>query len=95
MHFSVCKIVYPYPPLLSMSNQHITPRKDPSGSIIGWAVVWEWNSRATAILPNQSDAIERGREIAINNQSELFIHWRDNLFRARNSYWNDPELSRW
>lgn len=78
-----------------MSNQHITPRKDGSGSIVWWAVVWEWNSRATAILPTQADAIDRGREIAINNQSELFIHGRDNHFRARNSYWNDPESSKW
>lgn len=71
-----------------MSNQHVTPRDN------GWAVIGEGNSRATAILSTQAEAIARGREIAINQESELFIHGKDNLFRARNSYGNDPESSK-
>ena len=65
-------------------NQHVVPRNGE------WAVKGEGNDRATAIVSTQQEAIQIAREIAINQQSELFIHGRNGQFRARNSYGNDP-----
>lgn len=66
------------------SNQHVVRRED------GWGVLGEGNSRDTVVKPTQREAIERAREIAINNGSEVVIHGRDGKFRERNSYGNDP-----
>lgn len=66
-------------------NQHVTRRKDGT-----WQVIGEGNSKPTKILDTQAKAIDYAKGIAINQQSEVFIHGRDNKFRERNSYGNDP-----
>ena len=65
-------------------NQHVVPHGDQ------WAVKGEGNGKATVITDTQSEAIDRGRSIAQNNQSELFIHNRQGQIRERNTYGNDP-----
>ena len=65
-------------------NQHIVPHAE------GWAVKSEGSSRASRVFETQQEAIARGREIAINQQSELFIHNRQGQIRERNTYGNDP-----
>lgn len=50
-------------------NQHVTPHPDG-----GWQVKGEKNKRATVVVDTQKEAIEKAREIAINNESELIIH---------------------
>lgn len=65
-------------------NQHVVPRGD------DWAVRSAGSSRATSVHDTQAEAIERAREIAQNQQSELLIHGRDGRIRARDSYGNDP-----
>jgi len=65
-------------------NQHVVRRGNE------WLVKGEGNSRATHVTETQLEAIELGREIAQNQQSELFIHNRSNQIRERNSYGNDP-----
>lgn len=65
-------------------NQHVVPHPD------GWAVKGEGNQRATSVHATQREASHAGRDIAINNRSELIIHDRQGRFRARNSYGNDP-----
>lgn len=55
----------------------------------GWAVRRKGNERATSVHNTQSEAIEAAREIAINQQSELFIHRPDGQIRERNPYGND------
>ncbi|MEH2331651.1 DUF2188 domain-containing protein [Nostoc sp.] len=65
-------------------DQHIVPHSK------GWAVKSEGASKATKIFHTQQEAIEKGREIAINQQSELLIHNREGQIRERNSYGNDP-----
>jgi len=65
-------------------NQHVVKRSS------GWAVVGEGNSRDTSIHPTQQEAIERAREIAVNQRSEVLIHGEDGKIRDRNSYGNDP-----
>ena len=68
-----------------MSNQHITPH--PNG---GWQVKASGASRATVITNTQKEAINIGRQIAMNQSSELFIHNKQGQIRERNSYFNDP-----
>lgn len=69
---------------MSGKNQHVVPHED------GWAVRGEGNSRVTSVHDTQADAIERGREIAQNQESELLIHGRNGRIRERDSYGNDP-----
>ena len=66
-------------------NQHVT--KHSSG---GWQVKGESNNRATVVTATQKEAISKGREIAKNAKSELFVHGKDGKIRARDSYGNDP-----
>lgn len=66
-------------------NQHITPH---TGG--GFQVKGAGNTRATKVFNTQREAIAYGREIAKNQQSELFIHNRTGQIRERNSYGNDP-----
>lgn len=65
-------------------NQHVVKRAG------GWAVVGEGNSRDTSVHPTQHEAIERAREIAQNQHSEVVIHGEDGKIRDKNSYGNDP-----
>ncbi len=64
-------------------NQHVVPRDNQ------WAVLGEGNSKATAVYPTQQEAIQRAKEIAQNQQSELLIHGINGKIRERNSYGND------
>jgi len=66
-------------------NQHVTPH---SGG--GFQVKGAGNLRATKIFDTQREAISFARDIAKNQQSELFIHNRTGQIRERNSYGNDP-----
>lgn len=64
-------------------NQHIVKHSD------GWAVKGEGNKKATAVTRTQEQAIERGREIAKNQEAELLIHGRNGQIRNKDSYGND------
>lgn len=65
-------------------NQHVVPTDG------GWGVRGQGNSRLTSVSESQASAIEAARDIARNQQSELFIHGRNGQIRERNSYGNDP-----
>lgn len=69
---------------MSRKNQHVVPHGNE------WGVRGEGNERLTYITPTQSEAINLARDIAENQQSELFIHNRQGQIRERNSYGNDP-----
>jgi hypothetical protein len=69
---------------MSNKNQHVVPHGN------DWAVRGAGNSRFTSIHPTQTEAIRAGRDIAQNQQSELFIHGRSGQIRERNTYGNDP-----
>ena len=71
-------------PMSKKKDQHVVPHSQ------GWAVKAEGASKATKVLPTQKDAIERAREIAQNQQSEVVIHGRDGRIRDKDSYGNDP-----
>lgn len=69
---------------MSNKNQHVVPHDG------GWAVRGEGNERVTSIYDTQAEAIDRAREIARNNHSEILIHGRDGQIRDRDSYGHDP-----
>jgi uncharacterized protein (TIGR02271 family) len=52
----------------------------------GWAVVREGNKRATSTHPTQSEAAERGRELARRDKSEFFLHAQDGEIREHRDY---------
>ncbi len=64
-------------------NQHVVPYGKQ------WAVKGEGNGKATGVYETQGEAFDVGREIAINQRAELFLHGRDGKIRERNSYGND------
>lgn len=64
-------------------NQHVVPHPE------GWAVRGEGNERATSVHDTQREAIDRGRDIARNQGSELLIHGRDGRIRERDSHGGD------
>lgn len=66
-------------------NQHVTPHPDG-----GWQVKGAGNSKATIRTGTQAEAIAVAREIARNQESELFIHGMNGRIRERDSYGNDP-----
>ncbi len=67
-----------------MKSIHVVPHgKD-------WAVRSARSERAAVVTPKQSDAIVRGRDMAIRQQTELKIHGRGGQIRESNSYGNDP-----
>lgn len=65
-------------------NQHVVPHDG------FWAVRGEGNQRVTSIHRTQEEAILAARNIAINQQSELFIHRPNGQIRERSSYGSDP-----
>lgn len=60
----------------------------------GWKVQTEGTDRAAAILPTQSKAIERGRDIAIRSKGELVVQGENGRIREKNSYGNDPRRTK-
>ena len=64
-------------------NQHIVPVEG------GWGIRGEGNKRLTSVHETQFEAVQAGRGIAINQQSELLVHGRDGRIRERNSYGKD------
>lgn len=73
---------------MSGKNQHVVPHDG------AWAVRGAGNSRVTSTHDTQAQAIESARNIARNQESELFIHRPDGRIRDRDSYGNDPEASK-
>ncbi len=69
---------------MSKRNQHIVPHPG------GWAVKPEGGDRASSVHPTQQDAIDRGRDVARNQGTELLIHGRDGRIRERDSHGHDP-----
>ncbi|WP_409028536.1 DUF2188 domain-containing protein [Janthinobacterium sp. SUN098] len=65
-------------------NQHVVPRAD------GWAVKGENTQRATELFDRKSDAVQRAREIAQNQGTELVVHKQDGKIEYKDSHGKDP-----
>ncbi len=68
---------------MTKRNQHVVPRND------GWAVKGAGAERATVVVNTQQEAIDRARNIARNQGTELLIHGRDGRIRERDSHGKD------
>lgn len=73
---------------MEKKGQHVVP----SGG--KWSVRRSGAARASETFGTQQEAITRGREIARNQRTELYIHDRDGRIRERNSYGDDPFASK-
>lgn len=69
---------------MARKGQHVVPA---GGK---WAVRKSGSSRSTETFATQGEAIDRAREIAKNQGTELYIHGRDGKIRERDSYGRDP-----
>jgi len=68
---------------MSKKDQHVVPHGN------DLAVKGAGNSKATSVHSTQKEAINRAREIAQNQKSELLIHGENGRIREKNSYGND------
>jgi len=69
---------------MSKKDVNVVPPK------AGWATKTEGSGRAGTVHDTQAEAIERGREQAKRERSELRIHRKDGTIRDSDSYGNDP-----
>jgi Uncharacterized protein conserved in bacteria (DUF2188) len=60
-----------------------------SPSSEGWKVHSAGACRAAGFFDTKAEAFERGREIAINKEAELFVQNLDGTIGMRNSYGDD------
>lgn len=64
-------------------NQHVVPHKD------GWAVKSAGAERATAVFATKQPAVDKGREIARNQGSELLAHGKNGQIKSKDSHGKD------
>lgn len=69
----------------AMNGQHATP--DGRGDR---QVKRSGSERASKVFSTQQEAIAFAREVAMNQQTELFVHGRNGQIRERNTYKDDP-----
>jgi uncharacterized protein DUF2188 len=69
-----------------MSRKEVHTVPNPDGN--GW--VNEMDGTVMSHHHTQENAIDRGRDIAIDSEAEHVIHGRNGRIRESNSYGNDP-----
>lgn len=69
---------------MTTKSQHVVPN---GGK---WAVRRAGAERASGVYSTQKEAIARGRELAKNQGTELYVHGEDGRIRERNTYGKDP-----
>jgi uncharacterized protein YdaT len=67
------------------NQHHVVP--NPDG---GWDVKRSGGERASAHADTKQEAIDRGREISIRQETELIIHNKDGKISGADSHGNDP-----
>ena len=70
---------------MTRKERHVV--KNPEG---GWDVIRPHAERASSHTNTKAEAIERAREICINEKAECVIHGEDGKIQNSNSYGNDP-----
>lgn len=56
----------------------------------GWEVKRSGADRASRVLPTKEEAIQVGRQISINQGTELVIKKQDGTIQKKDSHGNDP-----
>ena len=69
---------------MSGKGQHVVPN---GGK---WAVRRAGAERASGVYSTQKEAIAKGKELAKNQGTELYVHGEDGRIREKNSYGKDP-----
>ena len=69
---------------MTTKSQHVVPN---GGK---WAVRRAGAERASGVYSTQKEAIARGKELAKNQGTELYVHGEDGRIRERNTYGKDP-----
>lgn len=69
---------------MGTKGQHVVPSGDK------WSVRRAGASRASGVYDTQAEAVEKGRDLARNQGTELYVHGKDGRIRERNSYGRDP-----
>lgn len=64
-------------------NQHVVPNKGQ------WSVKGEGNKKNTVTTDTQQKAIEKAKQIAQTQKSEVVIHGRNGQIRDKDSYGKD------
>jgi uncharacterized protein YdaT len=70
---------------MAKRDYHVLPSSEG-----GWNVQREGGSRSSGHFDRKTEAMERGRELAQSNHTELVEHGRDGRIQGSNSYGNDP-----
>lgn len=65
-------------------NQWVSPRDGK------WAVHGEGNSKDTKIFDKKLDAVEYGKNISKNQQSEFIVQKKNGQIQSKDSFGNDP-----
>jgi uncharacterized protein YdaT len=69
---------------MSQKGQHVVP----NGA--KWSVRRAGAERASGVFSTQKEAIDKARELAKHQGTELYIHGRDGRIRERSSFGKDP-----
>jgi len=69
---------------MNKRNQHVVPRDD------AWAVRGAGAKRDTEVFDRKQEAVNRAREIAQNQQTELVVHGQNGKIQYKDSHGNDP-----
>jgi len=69
---------------MSKRNQHVVPRDD------GWAVRGAGAKRDTEVFDLKREAVDRARDIAQNQKTELVVHGQDGKIQYKDSHGHDP-----
>lgn len=69
---------------MAKKSNHVVPSSD------GWSVKKSGSTRASKTFDTKDKAIDYGRDLSINEKTELYIHKKNGMIQERNSYGNDP-----
>lgn len=70
---------------MSRKEHHVVP--NPGG---GWDVKRNGADRASGHFETKQEAVERGRQISRNQETEFIIHTRNGKISQSDSHGNDP-----
>ncbi len=71
---------------MTTKTTHVVPNSDKGG----WDIKQSGGKRSSGHFDTKKDAVDRGREISKNNNTELVIHNKDGKISGKDSHGNDP-----
>lgn len=69
---------------MSKKSVHVVPQGDK------WAAKTGGASKAAKVTDTQKQAIDKGKQMAANQGTDLIIHGKDGKIRSKDSYGPDP-----